>query len=109
MKGVEHHVPGLLGDLLDRPFANWKTFIHRAHPSFMESVTEDPIPAPLVQALGELDSNRLLRLVEELRALPLRRAPTLRSDSRRPGTRSPRRWRRSGNWRSSRPTLPRRC
>ena len=41
---IEHRAPGLLGDLLERPCESWLKVIHRAHESFRESITDDPVP-----------------------------------------------------------------
>ncbi len=75
MEWVEHRAPGLLGELLERPYESWKRVIHQAHPSLAESVADDPVPRPLEQALEETDGDTLLRLVEELRTLPLHKSP----------------------------------
>jgi superfamily II DNA or RNA helicase len=72
LEGVENRAPGLLGDLLDRPYESWKRVIHQAHPSFEEKVTEDPVPRPLEDALEAIDSTTLQPLIEELHNLPLR-------------------------------------
>jgi superfamily II DNA or RNA helicase len=77
MESVENRAPGLLGDLLDRPYDSWKIVIHRAHESFVRSVIEDPVPRPLAQALDDFDSGTLQALVEELGNLPLRESANI--------------------------------
>jgi superfamily II DNA or RNA helicase len=77
MESVERHAPGLLGDLLDRPYESWKHVIHRDYPALAEAVTEDPVPGPLEQALEETDRDTLQPLVEELRVLPLRESANI--------------------------------
>ncbi len=71
MEGVENRAPALLGDLLDRPYQDWKRIIHHAHPALVKAVPDDPVPSHLEQVLEKIDSEKLQPLVEELRALPL--------------------------------------
>ncbi len=73
MEGVENRAPGLLGDLFNRPYHDWKRIIHRAHPALVKAVPDDPVPFPLEQALEKIDSEKLLPLVEELRAASAQR------------------------------------
>ena len=70
--GVESRAPGLLGELLERPYESWLRFIHRAHESFKQEVPDDPIPRPLQEALEDIEGEVLLPVVEELRKLPVR-------------------------------------
>lgn len=69
---VESRSPGLLGELLECPYERWLRVIHRAHASFKEEVTDDPVPRHLQEALEGIESEVLLPVVEELRNLPLR-------------------------------------
>jgi hypothetical protein len=72
LRWVEDRVPGLLGELLERPYEKWLRIIHRAHESFKQEVTDDPVPLPLQEALEGIGSEVLLPVVEELRKLPVR-------------------------------------
>jgi superfamily II DNA or RNA helicase len=72
LRWVEDRAPGLLGELLERPYEKWLRIIHRAHESFKQEVTDDPVPLPLQEALEGIGSEVLMPVVEELRKLPIR-------------------------------------
>ncbi len=74
MQGVDRRAPGLLGDLLDKPYDRWLRTIHRAHPDFEPEVTDDPVPRHFYEALEEIEGKIFEPLVEELRKLPVRRS-----------------------------------
>lgn len=69
---VESRSPGLLGELLEAPCDKWLRIIHRAHESFRQEVTDDPVPRHLQEALDEIEGEVLLPVVEELGKLPVR-------------------------------------
>ncbi len=69
--------PGLLGELLDRPYEQWLRAIHRADDRFRQTVRDDPVPASLAQALEEMDGSQFNRLVDALRAIPLRESANI--------------------------------
>jgi len=69
--------PGLLGELLDRPYEQWLRAIHRADDRFRETVTDDPVPESLAQALEEMDGSQFNNIVEALRAIPLRESANI--------------------------------
>ena len=68
---VERKAPGLLGDLLERPYDSWRRVMHRAHNTFVESITDDPVPVHLVEALEAMEGGELQGLIEALREFPL--------------------------------------
>ncbi|MDP9177433.1 MAG: DEAD/DEAH box helicase [Gemmatimonadota bacterium] len=72
LEWVEQRAPGLLGDLLDRPYDSWLRTIHRADKRLKENVTDDPVPAHLVDVLESMSSVEFEPLVEALRYLPQR-------------------------------------
>lgn len=72
LRRFETRAPQLLGELLETPYERWLRVIHKAHVSFKEEVTDDPIPEPLQKALDEIEGEVLLPVVEELRKLPVR-------------------------------------
>ncbi|HEX8140665.1 MAG TPA: DEAD/DEAH box helicase [Pyrinomonadaceae bacterium] len=69
---VEARAPGLLGELLERPYESWLRVIHRAHESFKSEVTDDPVPRDFQVALENIESELLLPVVKELHNLPVR-------------------------------------
>ncbi|MHB1424395.1 MAG: C-terminal helicase domain-containing protein [Gemmataceae bacterium] len=73
----EHHAPGLLGRLLEKPSEKWLPILHRAHPSFVEKHPEPPVPARLQTALERIDSSLLHRLIGTLRQLPLKKGKNI--------------------------------
>ena len=75
---IEHRAPGLIGDLLERPCESWLKVIHRAHESFRESITDDPVPTHLAAALDAMDGPELNGLVDALRDLPLNESANVR-------------------------------
>jgi hypothetical protein len=72
MEWAERWAPGLLGDLLERPYEGWLRAIHRADDRFKKEVPDDPVPASLAKALEEMDSGDFDAIVEALRDMPLR-------------------------------------
>src|SRR6185369_421153 len=72
MESVERKAPGLLGELLEKPYENWLGAIHDAHDDFRESVQDDPVPRHLQEALDEIEREAIDPVVEQLRRLPLR-------------------------------------
>jgi hypothetical protein len=72
LRWFESRAPELLGQLLECPYERWLRVIHRAHESFKQAVTDDPIPLPLQEALEGIGSEVLLPVVKELRKLPVR-------------------------------------
>jgi superfamily II DNA or RNA helicase len=71
-RSVEACAPGLLGELLERPYDKWLPMIQRAHPKLRDEVTDDPVPLHLQEALEDIPGAALEPLIEELRRLPLR-------------------------------------
>ena len=69
---VENRAPGLLGELLERPYESWLRVIHRAHDSFKDEVTDDPVPQHFQEALETIETDVLLPVIEELHKLPVR-------------------------------------
>ena len=69
---IERRAPGLLGELLERPYESWLHLIHRAHDAFRETITDDPVPAHLAQSLDAMEGIELSGLVDALYGLPLR-------------------------------------
>ena len=69
---IERRAPGLLGELLERPYESWLHVIQRAHDAFRETITDDPVPAHLAQSLDAMESVELSGLVDALYGLPLR-------------------------------------
>ncbi len=67
---VERRAPGLLGELLEKPYDRWLRIIHSADPAFKMEITDDPVPRHLAEALEGMDSSDLAEVVEELRRLP---------------------------------------
>lgn len=74
---VEKRAPGLLAELLDRPYEKWLTTIRRSDDRLKEAFEDDPVPAHLVEVLEEMSGVELEALVEELRKLPQRESPNL--------------------------------
>lgn len=72
LRWFDSRAPELLGQLLECPYERWLRVIHRAHESFRQAVTDDPVPLPLQEALEGIGSEVLLPVVEELRKLPVR-------------------------------------
>ncbi|MGQ0656696.1 MAG: helicase-related protein [Chromatiales bacterium] len=77
MEWAERWAPGLLGDLLERPYEGWLWAIHRADDRFKKEVPDDPVPASLATALEEMDSRHFDAVVEALRDVPLRESSHL--------------------------------
>lgn len=75
MAAKERCAPGLLGELLERPYDQWLGVINRANPRCKEK--DDPVPAPLARALEEMDSAQFEAIVEALREIPLRESKHL--------------------------------
>jgi hypothetical protein len=75
----EKRAPGLLGDLLDRPYESWFKTIQRANERLKEKFTDDPVPRHLAEVLEQMSSEdkELTDLVEELRFLPLRESANI--------------------------------
>lgn len=69
---VERRAPGLLGDLLERPYDSWLRAIQRAHPELKKDFTDDPVPRHLQDVLESLDSKTLEPLVDQLHLLPIK-------------------------------------
>src|SRR6185295_14202034 len=67
MESVERKAPGLLGELLEKPYENWLGAIHDAHDDFRESVQDDPVPRHLQEALDEIEREAIDPVVEQLR------------------------------------------
>lgn len=74
---VERWAPGLLGNLLERPYEDWLGAIHRADDCLKEEILDDPVPAALAEALDAMDSAELEAVVEALRNVPLRESAHL--------------------------------
>jgi ERCC4-related helicase len=74
---VERWAPGLLGDLLERPYEAWLRAIHRADDRLKQEISDDPVPASLAEALEAMDSGELDAVVEALRNVPLRESAHL--------------------------------
>ncbi len=72
LRWFDSRAPELLGQLLECPYERWLRVIHRAHESFRQAVTDDPVPLPLQEALEGIGSEVLQPVVEELRKLPVR-------------------------------------
>jgi ERCC4-related helicase len=72
MESVEKRAPGLLGELLERPFENWFDIIQSAHDDFKNDLSDDPVPRYMHEALDEIEREEIEPLVEQLRRLPLR-------------------------------------
>lgn len=72
MEWAERWAPGLLGDLLERPYDGWLRAIHRADERFKKKVSDDPVPASLANALESMDGRDLEAVNEALRDVPLR-------------------------------------
>jgi hypothetical protein len=72
MEWAERWAPGLLGDLLERPYEGWLRAIHRSDERFKGAVLDDPVPASLAKALEGMDSREFDGIVEVLREVPLR-------------------------------------
>lgn len=75
----EKRAPGLLGDLVDRPYESWCRTIQRANEQLKEKFTDDPVPRHLAEVLEQMSSEdkELTDLVEELRFLPLRESANI--------------------------------
>jgi hypothetical protein len=75
----ERRAPGLLGNLLDRPYESWLNAIRRANDRFKEQYVDDPVPHHLAEVLEKMSSEdeELTDLVEELRYLPLRESSNI--------------------------------
>jgi hypothetical protein len=75
----ERRAPGLLGDLLDRPYESWLKVIQRADERFKEQITDDPVPRHLAEVLEKMssDDGELMELVKELCHLPLRESSNI--------------------------------
>lgn len=76
-RSVEALAPGLLGELLDKPYEQWLRTIQRAHPKLRDEVTDHPVPSHLREALQEIPNATLEPLIEELRRLPLRESANI--------------------------------
>lgn len=74
---VERHAPGLLGDLLDRPYDSWLRAIHRGDARLKELVRDDPVPGHLIGVLESMAGSELDDLIEALRQLPQRESESL--------------------------------
>src|SRR5262249_42948044 len=72
---VERRAPGLLGQLLDTRYEDWRAAIRRADPDL--DPADDPVPLHLREALENIDKNALEPLVEALRELPLRESANI--------------------------------
>ncbi len=72
LEWVENRSPGLLSDLLERPYDGWFKAIHRADSRLRVDVPDDPVPAPLASALEEMQGRHFESIVEALRNVPLR-------------------------------------
>jgi hypothetical protein len=77
MEWVERWAPGLLGDLLERPYEGWLRAIHRADDRLKKEVPDDPVPGALASALEEMDGSEFNSVVEGLRNVPLRESANL--------------------------------
>jgi len=74
---VERWAPGLLGDLLERPYEGWLRAIHRADDRLKQEIQDDPVPTALAEALEAMDGAELESVVEALRNVPLRESAHL--------------------------------
>lgn len=74
---VERRAEGLLGTLLDRPYASWLKVIHRADHSLREKITDDPVPQHLADVLESMRGEELEDVVDGLRQLPQRESANL--------------------------------
>jgi superfamily II DNA or RNA helicase len=75
---IEHRAPGLFGDLIDRPYEDWKRIIHREDLTTRNWMDDDPVPAHLAEALEAMTGGELEDVVEGLRSLPLRESDNSR-------------------------------
>lgn len=69
---VERCASGVLGQLLEKPYDTWLSVLHRAHPSLVEKVPDDPVPKHLWEVLEAMPSSEFDALAEALRSLPQR-------------------------------------
>ncbi|ODU16140.1 MAG: hypothetical protein ABS80_20675 [Pseudonocardia sp. SCN 72-51] len=76
---LEARVPGILGDLLERPSETWRKVLHRAHPKFVDEITDDPVPKTVQDVLDVMPSSELSDLVKALGRLPLRESANIDS------------------------------
>ena len=69
---VDRRTDGLPGELLERPYEDWLRLMHRADDRLRQTVTDDPVPKHLADALESMHGRELNDVVKGLRRLPLR-------------------------------------
>lgn len=79
MEWLERRAPGLLGDLAERPYEEWRKTMLRYDPTHADEYKDDPAPRHLVDALEAMSGEELKEVVAGLYDLPRRDSDNISS------------------------------